>query len=264
LLLGGTSFPLSARKELIAFLLEKGFEVASIENPLGGPFDVRIDPVRERPESLREFLDHLKRQEKVEGIDIVAQSYSAFEVIRVLAADPTFHPLIKSILFINPPGFDPRNNLVRHSLRFLWGHLLKGYLVNFSRLLGASLTPISGDPRKKKQFIQREIRGINFLALETSRNIVRTLRELKDIVTFRAKESLRTLQEHGLPIYFFLQTEDQMIRARITREEVRDLVPERNVKMVPGGHVDLFIQEWQREALFDFLQEIRSGGKEGG
>jgi hypothetical protein len=46
---------------------------------------------------------------------------------------------------------------------------------------------------------------------------------------------------------------------RITRKEMMDLVPERNVKIVPGGQNDLFFQEWQREALFDFVQEIRRG-----
>jgi hypothetical protein len=198
--------------------------------------------------------------EKVEGIDIIAQSYSAFEVIRVLMAEPSYRPLIKSIILINPPGFDPRNNLVKHALRFLCNHLLKGYAVNFGRFLGVSLPPSSEDPRKKRQFILREVGGINLWTLKTFRNMVRTLRELRDIVTFRVKEPLRKLQEHGFAVYFFLQAEDQVVPARITREEVRDLVPERNVKMVPGGHNDLFFQEWQREALFDFVQEIRKGG----
>jgi hypothetical protein len=129
-------------------------------------------------------------------------------------------------------------------------------------LLGGSSLPLSSeDPRKKRQFILREVGGINLWALKTFRNMVRTLRELKDIVTFRVKEPLRKLQEHGFAFYFFLQAEDQVVPARITREEVRDLVLERNVKMVPGGHNDLFFQEWQREALFDFVQEIRRGGK---
>jgi hypothetical protein len=31
----------------------------------------------------------------------------------------------------------------------------------------------------------------------------------------------------------------------------------RNIKVVPGGHNDVFFQKWQRKALFDFIEEIR-------
>lgn len=257
LLLGGSSIPLSARKALLAYMLESGLEVASIENPIGNLFDLKIDPARERPESLREFLEYLKTTGNVEGIDIIAQSYSAFEVIRVLMADQSFHPLIKSIVLINPPGFDPRNNMIKHSFRFLFGHLLKGYVVNFCSSIGMNHPLSSNDIRKKKQFIANEVGGITFWALKTFSNIVRTLRELIDITSFRVKEPLRKLQEQGLPIYFFLQTEDQVVPVNITLKELKDFVPDRCIKTVPGGHNDLFFQQWQRKPFLDFIQEIR-------
>jgi hypothetical protein len=176
-------------------------------------------------------------------------------------ADKSFHPLVKSIILLNPPGFDPRNNLVKHSLRFLLNHLLKGYVVNFCRFLGINHPQSSNVVQKKKQFIASEVGGITFWALKTFSNIVRTLRELRDITSFRVKEPLRKLQEQGLPIYFFLQTEDQVVPANITLDEIKDFVPDRCVKKVPGGHTDLFFQQWQRKTFLDFLQEIRKRGR---
>jgi hypothetical protein len=61
LLLGGTGIPIDDRREFITFLLKSGYEVASIENPIGGPFDIGRNPKKELPESLRDFIEYLIR-----------------------------------------------------------------------------------------------------------------------------------------------------------------------------------------------------------
>jgi radical SAM superfamily enzyme YgiQ (UPF0313 family) len=263
-LLGGTSIPISDRREFITFLLEAGYEVATIENPIGGPFDIGINPKRERPESLRDFMEYLRGSEHVEGIDIVAQSYSAFEVIRVLWENPVkYRHFVRSIILINPPGLNNNTGFLKHSFRFLWLHVLKGYARAIRALFGLGDYPFSkGDPREK-EFIKREVYGISSWSFKTFRNLVRTLKETYDIVTFRIKSPLRALQnEYGYDINMFLQTEDQLLPVRNTLEQIRDLLPDRNVKLVPGGHNDLFFQQWQREAFLHFIKEIREREQE--
>jgi radical SAM superfamily enzyme YgiQ (UPF0313 family) len=257
LLLGGTSIPISDRREFIEFLLMAGYEVATIENPIGGLLDIGINPKKERPESLRDFIKYLRAEEDIDGIDIVAQSYSTFEVIRVLLDDPAgYRSFVRSIILINPPGLNENTGFLKHCFRFLWNHVLRGYAKALRGWFG--LRSFSSESRREKEFIKREVRGISSWSIKTFRNLVRTLREARDIVTFRIKEPLRVLQnEYGYDINIFLQTEDQVVPANITREQIRDVLSDRNVKLVPGGHNDLFFQQWQREAFLDFVKEIR-------
>ncbi len=259
LLLGGTSIPLSDRREFVEFLLKAGYEVATIENPIGGLFDVGINPVKERPESLRDFIEYMRGAEGLDGIDIVAQSYSAFEVIRVLIGDPGgYRSFVKSITLINPPGLNDNTGFLKHCFRFLWHHVLRGYTKALRTWFGLHSYPFEGSYPKEKEFIKREIHGISSWSIKTFRNLVRTLRETRDIVTFKIKGPLQVLQnEYGYDINIFLQTEDQVVPAHITREQIKDVLPDSNVKLVSGGHNDLFFQQWQREAFLNFIKEIR-------
>ncbi|HLA05484.1 MAG TPA: hypothetical protein VJZ16_05840, partial [Syntrophales bacterium] len=256
LLLGGTSIPISDRREFIGFLLDEGYEVASIENPIGGPLDVEINPAVERPLSLRHFVEHLKRNEQVEGIDIVAQSYSAFEVIRVLKDNLSYRSFVKSITFINPPGLNENTGFFKHIFRFLLLHLFKGYVKAAGAMLERN-QPLNSGYKKGREYAKREFRGIGTWTLRSIRNMVRTLREVHDIVTFRIEEPLRMLKEE-YEINVFLQSEDQVIPAHISKEQLKDILPDHHVRLVPGGHNDLFFQEWQRSAFLDFHKEIRA------
>jgi len=79
-----------------------------------------------------------------------------------------------------------------------------------------------------------------------------------DIVTFRIKEAVKNLQAwYGYDINVFLQSEDQVVPAQVTKEALKDLLPDDHVEVVPGGHNDLFFQRWQRPAFLNFIQRIR-------
>ena len=260
LLLGGTSIPISDRKEFISFILKSGYEMATIENPIGGPFDIKINPKIERPDSLRDFLEFLIESGAVDSIDIAAQSYSAFEVIRVLLEDQVrYQGFVKSIILINPPGLNENTGFFRHSFRFFWHHMLKGYIKIIKAKSGSGYPPFEkGDPQEK-EFVKKEAQGIKTWFLKTFRNVVRTLREIDDIVTFRIKEPLMILQsEYNYDINIFLSTEDQILPVEISLKQIKDLIPSRKIKLVPGGHNDLFFQHWQRGAFLEFVKDIRN------
>lgn len=260
LLLGGTSIPISDRKEFITFLLESGFEVASIENSIGGPFDIFINPKKERPKSLQDFIDYLESSEKIARIDIAAQSYSAFEVIRMLSSDPLkYKKLIGSIIFINPPGLNDNTGFLRHCFRFLWHHVTKGYYKMSLDLFGIGNSPFVKDKTRKKEFIKREVHGITTWSFKSFRNLVRTFREVNDIVKFKIENPLKVLcNDYNYDINVFLQNEDQVLPVEITLHKIRNLLPAQNIKVVPGGHNDLFFQKWQRCSFLNFLKDVRS------
>jgi hypothetical protein len=245
LLLGGTSIPVSNRKRLIKSFLEAGYEVASIENPIGGPFSFGIDPVRERPEALKDYMEHLRSSCGVTEINVVAQSYSAFELVRVLQEDPLrYSGFVKCMILVNPPGFDENVNMAKHIYRFLWRHVIRGYL-----------TPESSHP-DPIGFSKKERVGIATWTYKSLINIVRSLREVHDIVHYRIKAPLKALDARGYKVCFFVQTNDQVVPARITLKHAREVVPESQIKCVEGGHNDLFFQEWQRKAFMDFYEQM--------
>ncbi len=245
LLLGGTSIPVSYRRRLIKSFLEAGYEVASIENPIGGPFDFRINPVKERPDALKDYMEFLQNSNKVKEINIVAQSYSAFELVRVLLEDPSrYKDFVKCIVLVNPPGFDENLNMSKHIFRFLWKHAIRGYL-----------NPKSNHP-DRVGFRKKEKAGIRTWTGISLTNIFRSVREVHDIVHYRIKTPLKKLQEQGYKICFFLQTNDQVVPAHITLKHAEDLVPQGQIKCVEGGHNDLFFQEWQRNNFIEYYKQM--------
>ena len=260
LLLGGTSIPISDRMGFIQHLLVAGYEVASIENPIGTPLDFYADPAVDRITALRYFIEHVATDLGVMSLDIVAQSYSAFETVRVLTAHPDLCTRVRSIILVNPPGLDERITFVRHVTRFLTRHLTQGYLKSLIMLLGLpSAPPKGGTRREKRVHARKEAGGISIWMAKTLINLVRTFREVRDIVTFRIKEPTRNLQnEHGCDINIFLQSGDQVVPAPITEAALKDILPPGHIRIAPGGHNDLFFQEWQREEFVTFLREVRS------
>ncbi len=260
LLLGGTSIPISDRMQFIQHLLADGYEVASIENPIGSPLDLYANPAVDRITALRYFIEHLAKDRGVTTLDIVGQSYSAFETVRVLMADPSLCGLVRSIILINPPGLNEKITFVRHVTRFLTRHLTQGYLKSLVMLLGLpSAPPKGGTRREKRVHARKEAQGISIWMAKTLINLVRTFREVQDIVTFRIKEPIRNLQnQHGCDINIFLQSGDQVVSAPITEAALKDILPPGHIRIAPGGHNDLFFQEWQRDEFVTFLKEIRS------
>ncbi len=245
LLLGGTSIPISDRKRLIKSLLEAGNEVASLENPIGRAFDFRINPAKERPEALKDYMGHLRNSHGVKEINIVAQSYSAFELVRVLQEDPhRYKDFVKCIILVNPPGFDENLNMPKHIFRFLWRHVIQGYL-----------NPKSCHP-DKVGFAKKEKVGIRTWTAKSLTNIIRSLREVNDIVHYRIKTPLKELKDYGYKVCFFLQTYDQVVPAHITLKHAEELVPPDQIKCVEGGHNDLFFQEWQRKSFVEFYRHV--------
>ncbi len=258
LVLGGTSIPISDRLEFIEFLMESGYEVATIENPIGGPWDIFINPARERPASLKETLNYMKDSLQLKQVDIVAQSYSTFEVIRTLLKDKTYNGFVKNIIFINPPGFNENITFVGHCLGFIKDHLAKGYLKSMGAYFGFRTLPMRSSTKKEREYAKREIKGISQWGFKTTQNLVRTFREVIDIVSFKIKEPLIELREDGYNINFFLQSEDQVVPIQPSVKTANQIFSKSCVKVVPGGHNDLFFQKWQRHAFLNFLKEIRS------
>jgi len=252
LVLGGTSLTGTDMAGLLQRLSADGYETACLEHPLGGPLAVDIDPRRERPAALRACLDHLRRQPGLYRVDIIAQSYAALDVVRALDGDPGLRSLIGSIVLVNPPGCDERLGYLRHCWRFLADHTLRGATMARRRLA------TSNEPREREA-VQRDLEGIRRWFLSTLRNPVRTLRELHDIVTVRLREPLLRLQQQGYALHLFLQTDDRVIPHRATLEQLSDLLPATSIKLLPGGHNDLFFQPATQDALVSFLGELRQG-----
>jgi len=87
---------------------------------------------------------------------------------------------------------------------------------------------------------------------------MRTFREIQDIVTFKIKKPIMSLQNrHGYDINIFLQSGDEVVSARVTEAALKDTLPPGHIRIVPGGHNDLFFQEWQRDEFTTFLMEVR-------
>ncbi|MFZ1986723.1 MAG: hypothetical protein WAU91_20095 [Desulfatitalea sp.] len=260
LLLGGTSITLSDQKELIAELVRSGLAVAAMQTPMGGPLAVGIAPRRMRPLCLADFLARLQRDAGIQAVDVVAHSYAAFEVLRVLMSAPrAYRGLIRSIVLVNPPGFEARFGFATHCRRVVGGHILCGYMEMLLLRWGCRRWALGKAAGSRRAFTEREIRGITAMTARGLKNVVRTHREIRDIVTFKIEQPLgRLWTEHGYAFYLFLNAGDRMVAVRETLRRAVDLLPKENIRLVPGGHNDLLFQQWQRPAFLKFLHEIRA------
>jgi putative intracellular protease/amidase len=137
--------------------------------------------------------------------------------------------------------------------------MLMGYVKATGFLLGVNEKHSKGSVKKDRDYAKKEFRGISIWTLRSCTNIIRTFREVNDIVTFRIKKPLHILKnKYNYNLNIFLQSDDQIIPAQVSKEHLKDVLPEDNVRMVPGGHNDIFFQQWQRPAFLDFLKEIRA------
>jgi len=249
LLLAGTSIPIPDRASLMKFFLTSGMEVATIGNAMGTFWDTSINPKKERLDSLRDFLGHLQGAAGVTGVDVVAQSYSAFEIIRLLMEDPEkYRSFVKSVTLINPPGLNDNIRLVSHCHRFVYHHVLRGLTKSFSTV----------DNPHEQEHTKNEVAGITNWAYKTLKNPVRTIKEVLDIIDFKIKEPLKVLvSEYDYDFNVFLQAGDQVVPYQTSLDAVKSILPEANIRVAEGGHNDVFIQEWRRDELLGYLQSIR-------
>ena len=259
LLIAGTSLDFSDSLELMIFLLESGYALAAIENRIGGPFHVGIHPKKERPETLKCFLNYLQRQNELSGVDIIAHSYAAFEVVRLLSVHPLkYYDFVKTITFINPAGFNKEIRLWTHCCRFISGHLLNACIRRLQLFLG-----VRGFASKKidsagERYLYRDFHGANRWALKSIKNPVRSIKELVDIVTYELVAPLKMLQEkYGYNFNLFLQSDDELLPIEYTLKQAQRIIPENKIKIVPGRHNDIFFQQDQRESFLEFIQKIR-------
>ncbi|RJQ75432.1 MAG: hypothetical protein C4519_15775 [Desulfobacteraceae bacterium] len=260
LLLGGTSISIEDQKELLLYLQEAGLDVASIETPMGGLFDIGINPMKLRPLCMCDFIERLKTANRIQGLDIIAHSYAAFEVVRTLSDAPlTYRHLVRSILLINPPGFKERTGFAAHASQTIGGHIVRGLMeMVWRRFTWGRGT--GGDARPgTRSFAEREIHGIVAMSAKGMKNPVRTIREIKDIVTYKLARPIQTLcSRYGYDFNLFLNADDRMVPVAETLRVVRHILPPQNIKVVAGGHNDILFQQWQRAEFLSFLESIRA------
>ena len=260
LLIGGTNITLNDQCELISHLLVSGMEMAAIDYPIGTPLGPAIRPKPFRKSALCDFISRLKAERNVKGIDIVAHSYAAFEVVRTLMSDPeAYRSLVKSVVLINPPGFKEKIGAVAHCLRFMFVYVLTGWVKELFQLAGIGAGPIErGDPRRST-YVVRQVRGIAAMACTAFKNPLRSYREVRDIVSFNIVPAMAALSNgYGFHLNLFLNRDDTIVPFQDTLKAVKSFLPEENIKVVPGGHNDLIFQDWQRDAFTSFLRKVRT------
>jgi len=260
LLLGGTSITLSDQKELIAELLRSGLAVAAMQTPMGGRLAAGVAPRRMRPLCLADFLARLQKDACIQAVDVVAHSYAAFEVLRILTRAPrVYRRLIRSILLINPPGFEACFGFPTHCRRVVGGHILCGYVEMLLLRWGWRRWALESVAGPRCAFASREMRGITAMTARGLKNVLRTHREMRDIVSFKIERMLGRLRsEHGYAFYLFLNAGDRIVAVRETLRRAAALLPKEHIRLVPGGHNDLLFQQWQRPVFLKFLHEIRA------
>jgi len=259
LLIGGTSITLNDQRELIQHLIASGMTVAAIDYPMGSLLGPAIRPKLFRKSAFRDFVSRLKEDRHVKGIDIVAHSYAAFEVVRTLMSDPVgYRSWVKSVLFINPPGFRKKIGAVTHCLRFILGYVLLGWLKMFAHMVGLGRRPIEEDDPWKTIYIRRQICGIAAMACRAFKDPLRSYREARDIVSFNIVPAMAALsQQYGYDLNLFLNVDDAIVPFKDTLNAVLGFLPGENILIARGGHNDLIFQDWQREAFTSFLRRIR-------
>jgi hypothetical protein len=259
LLIAGTSLDFSDISELMIFLLESGYALAAVENRIGGPFHIGIHPKKERPETLKCFLEFLQRQTELSGVDIIAHSYAAFEVVRLFSAHPLkYDNFVESIIFVNPSGFNRKIRLWTHCSRFIFGHVLNAYIRRLQLFPGIRGFGFEKSDPAEAQYIYRDFRGANRWAFKSIKNPVRSIKELVDIVTYDLVVPLKMLQDkYNYNFNLFLHSDDELLPIKYTLKQAQRIIPNDKIKIVPGRHNDIFFQPDQRGDLLEFIQQIR-------
>lgn len=258
LVLSGTSIQLADIEFFINCLVGEGYSVASIERDIGGLIDFKTDSKADRKLALGDFIDHLKRDRGVSNIYIIAQSYAALEVVRLLVEAPeTYRASIPAVVFVNPAGFDRQMRYLPHCFRFLFIHVLSGYASAVAKLVMNRRNA----PETRRDF-RRKLTAVHSFFIKTVRNPIRTFKEIADIVSFDIIPYVKLLiEKYGFSFHFVLNGDDNLVSASRTLEWVRRLVPHENVTVFPGNHLDFFVDERQIVSFLDTLGMIAVRGR---
>lgn len=258
LVLSGTSIQLEDLEFFINHLVDKGHPVASIERNIGGLVDLKTESQRDRKLALRHFVHYLTGTGGISRIDVIAQSYAAFEVVRLLVEDPeSYKAHISGVVLVNPAGFDEHIRYLPHCLRFLFIHVLSAYASALKGLLlrgrlGSGPTPD----------FRRKLRAVHSFFIKTIRNPIRTFKEISDIVSFDIIPYMKLLiDKYGYSFYFVLSCNDNLVSARDTLGWSRRLVPDENITVFPGNHLDPFIDGRQVEYLMNSMETLACRGQ---
>ncbi len=251
--LSGTGTQLCDTSILIESLADKGYTVAAIERFIGGISDVRIKPQIERKTALSLFLHYLTKEHLLVKYHIIAHSYAAFEIIRLLADAPEYYRKhIQNIILINPAGFNETIRFVPHCLRFTFLFILKEYIRGFFHWIkaGNQCNPL-------KVVYANKLKITHSLFVKTIQNPVRTYKEVADIVSFKIKPYMQHLIEnHDYRFHFVLNTGDELIPISATLGQVNHMIPEDNIMTFPGNHMDLLVHKKQIHSFIDNLERI--------
>ncbi len=255
LVLTGTSVQLQDIQLFIDSLVNKGYAVAAIDRNIGNILNIEIHPKLDRLLALKHFLSHLTEKFGVDKINIVTQSYASFETVRTLINDPeTYAKKISNIIMVNPAGFNNRIKYIPHCLRFLFIHMLSEYIKTLRYFIMYKLK-ISSETKH----YARKMRALNSFLIKTLQNPTRTFREIADITSFDIRPYVELLlKKYGYPFYFVLNRDDNLVAMKNTLSWSQIAVPNSNILVFSGNHLDSFIDERQILLILELIDKIHS------
>jgi len=252
----GTSISFAETEDYLAWLLGQGYPVASIENPIGGPFDIGINPKSERPLVLDHFLDYLQDQgpEKVKKVIGLFQSYAAFDVIRLIARkNQKFKNFMPVFYLDNPAGFNGSISLIANALRWQFMHVGIGLVKQVLNKFWDGAYPIPRGDAARDDYKRREFHDLWVWWKNTLKNPVRgVIRELLDICRYRAEEDIQKILEAGYEVGMFKHAGDQLLPIQQTLKYAQNLFADK-LFILDGGHNDLFVQKKNRKQIADTI-----------
>ena len=255
LVLSGTSIQLKDIQLVFDQLLKKGYAIAAIERNIGHIINTHMHPASERVLALKDFIHHLTEHLGVNRIDIIAQSYASFEVVRALIDTPeAYAKHISSILMVNPAGFDNNIKYLSHCLRFLFIHILSEYAKTVW-----SIVTYKFKKSVETKYYRRKLRALNSFFIKTLQNPIRTFKEIADIVSFDITPDLESLLEKNeYSLYFVLNQDDNLVAAGKTLSWSQRSVPNSHILVLPGNHLDSFIDENQILLISKIIDKINN------
>jgi pimeloyl-ACP methyl ester carboxylesterase len=255
LVLSGTSIQLKDIQIVFEHLLKKGYTVAAIERNIGHIININMRPASERLLSLKDFIHQLTEHLGVDRIDVIAQSYASFEIVRTLMDAPeAYEKHISSIVMVNPAGFDSSIRYVPHCLRFLFIHILSEYIKTIRRFVTYKLKRST-----EAKYYRRKWRALNSFFIKTLQNPTRTFREIADIVSFDITPHLEfLLGKYKYPLYFVLNQNDNLVASEKTLSWSKRFVPGSHILVFPGNHLDSFIDENQVLVISELINKINN------
>ncbi|MDA3898645.1 MAG: hypothetical protein PF482_21100 [Desulfobacteraceae bacterium] len=256
LVVPGTSISFAEIEEYLEWLLDHGYPVVSIENPIGGPLDTGINPKLERPLVLEHFLDYLQNQspEKVKKVIGLFQSYAAFDVIRLISKNPPKFKNFMPVFFLdNPVGFNGAISIVAHVLRWQFMHVGIGLVKQVLNRFWGGAFPLPRGDAARDDYRRRELHDLWVWWKNTLKNPVRGgIRELLDICRYRAEEDMQKILKAGYEVGMFKHAGDQLLPIQQTLKYAQNLFTDKLV-ILDGGHNDLFIQPKNRKQIADTM-----------